>query len=83
MDRRSYWGVAYFFVLKLAVTLRRCHKIVGNSLIERSSGVGTRVTQLRQPQLTQVAEITELNCYNRYFFQERYATPGSLPESAA
>jgi hypothetical protein len=25
----------------------------------------------------QVAEITELNCYNRYFLEERYATPGN------
>jgi hypothetical protein len=62
-------------MLKLAVSLRRCHKFAGNALIERSSGVGTRVSQLRQPQFTQVAEITELNCYNRYFLEERYAIP--------
>jgi len=34
-----------------------------------------RVTQLPQSQLTQVAEITEQNCYNCGFLQERYATP--------
>jgi hypothetical protein len=33
------------------------------------------VTLSRRPQITQVAEITELNCYNHYFVEERYATP--------
>ena len=38
-------------MLKLAVSLRRCHKFAGNSLIERSSGFGTRVAQLRRRSL--------------------------------
>jgi len=71
----SPMGVRVLFVLKLAVSLRRCYKFGGNSLIEQSSGVGTRLTQLPKPRLTQVAEIWESNCHNRDFLQERYATP--------
>jgi hypothetical protein len=44
-------------------------------LIEQSSGVGTRLTQLPKPPLAQAAEIREPNSCNRYFLRERYVTP--------
>jgi hypothetical protein len=34
-----------------------------------------RVKKLRLPKLAQVSEISELNCYNRYFWQKKYAHP--------
>lgn len=45
------YGGRVLFMLKLAVSLRRCHKYAGNSLIEWSSGFGTRVAQLRRRSL--------------------------------
>jgi hypothetical protein len=42
------------------------------------TGIATaayNLTKLSRQQVAQVAEITELHCYNRYFWQKRYATP--------
>jgi hypothetical protein len=47
-------GVGVLFVPKVALSLRQRRKQTRNSLIERSSKSGIRVTKL--------SEITELNC---------------------
>jgi hypothetical protein len=43
-----------------------------------------RVKKLRLPKLAQVSEISQLKCYNRYFWQKKYAHPvnGSASSSS-
>jgi hypothetical protein len=54
---------------------RQCGKRRRNSLILCAYQLAVRIVKGRQPKRAQVPEITELNCYNRYFRQQKYAHP--------
>jgi hypothetical protein len=62
----SLRGRRVLFLSKLALSTRQCGKHRHNLLIVRAYQLVLRIVKWRQPQLTQVSNITERNCCCRY-----------------
>jgi len=62
-------------VQKVARSLRQRHKHSRSSVIGWDCSAGRRLTTFRRLRLVQVSEVSELKCYNRGFWQKKYAQP--------